>query len=115
MTRALERRVRQVRSRVAVRAWAYRQRHHAKGVWMRLRRVLTDARSAYVIPGSEAERLLAEGFRPEAVGLELEPPKVVLFVPAARAARIAGAREIPVRLEAALLEAPAALVLVRFP
>ncbi len=114
MTGDLERRIRQARSRVAVRAWAYRQRHHAKGVWMRLRRVLADAQSAYAIPGNEVERLLAEGFRAEPVGQELEPPKVVLFVPAERAARISGAREIPVRLEVALLEAPA-LVLVRFP
>ena len=114
MTPGLERRLRQLRSRVAVRAWAYRQRRHAKGVWMRLRRVLADARSAYVIAGSEADRLLAEGFRPETVGLELQPPKILLFVPAERAARIAGAQEIPVRLEAALLDAPA-LVLVRFP
>ncbi len=114
MTGDLERRVRQARSRVAVRAWAFRQRHHAKGVWMRLRRVLADAQSAYVIPESEAARLLAEGLRPEAVGQELEPPKVVLFVPAERAARITGAREIPVRLEVPLLEA-SALVLVPFP
>jgi hypothetical protein len=109
---ALERRVREVRSRVAVRAWEYRQRHHAKGVWMRLRRILVDAEAAYVIPGGEAERLVAEGFRPEAVGRELEPPKVILFLPAERVARLTGARGIPVRLGAELLEAPA---LVRFP
>ena len=110
----LARRVRQARSRLAVRAWEYRQRHHAKGVWMRFRRILADARSAHVIPLTEAEQLLAEGFQPGAVGRELEPPKIVLFVPAARAARLIDAREIPVRLEAALLEAPA-LALVRFP
>jgi hypothetical protein len=110
----LERRVRQARSRTAVRAWGYRQRHHAKGMWMRLRRVLAEAQSAYVIPASEAERLLAEGFLPEAAGQELEPPKVVVFAPAERAASIRGAHEIPVRLDAALLEAQT-LVLVRFP
>jgi hypothetical protein len=110
----LERRVRQVRSRVAVRAWEYRQRHHAKGVWLRLRRALADAQAAFVIPDGEAERLIAEGFRPEAVGRELEPPKIILFLPAARVARLVGAREIPVRLEVELLEAPA-LALVRFP
>ncbi len=114
MTDDLERRVRQVQSRVAVRTWGYRQRHHAKGVWMRLRRTLADAQSVYLIPDSEAKRLLAEGFRPEAVGRELEPPKVILFAPAERVVRITGAREIPVRLDVALLEAPA-LVLVRFP
>jgi hypothetical protein len=114
MTRKLEDRVRQVRSRIAVRAWSYRQRHHSKGVWMRLRRVLAEAQSAYVIPTGEAERLVAEGFRPEAVGRELEPPKLMLFAPAERIERIPGAREISVRLDAALLEARA-LALIRFP
>lgn len=114
MTDSLERRVRQVRSRVAVRAWEYRQRHHAKGVWMRLRRVLADAEAAYVIPEGEAERLVVEGFQPERVGRELEPPKIILFLPAERVARLTGARKIPVRLEVELLEAPA-LALVRFP
>ena len=110
----LARRVRQVRSRVAVRAWEYRQRHHAKGVWLRLRRILAEAKVAYAIPESEAERLLAEGFQPEAVGRALEPPKIMLFVPAERVIRLAHAREVPVRLGVELLEAPA-LVLVRFP
>jgi hypothetical protein len=76
--------------------------------------VLSDAEAAYVIPAGEAERLIGEGFRPEAVGRELEPPKVILFVPAERVARLTGARELPVRLEVELLEAPA-LALVRFP
>jgi hypothetical protein len=83
-------------------------------VWLRLRRVLADAQAAYVIPGGEAERLVGEGFQPEPVGREMEPPKIILFVPAERAARLTGAREIPVRLEVELLEAPA-LALVRFP
>jgi len=114
MTDRLARRVRQARSRLAVRAWEYRQRQHAKGVWMRLSRILADARVAYVIPDIEAEQLLAEGFRPEAVGKALEPPKAIFFVPEDRAARLHGAEEIPVRLEVALLQARA-LVLVRFP
>jgi hypothetical protein len=65
-------------------------------------------------PEAEAERLIVEGFQPEAVGRELEPPKVILFLPAERVARLTGAREIPVRLDAELLAAPA-LALVRFP
>ncbi|HEV8358623.1 MAG TPA: hypothetical protein VGX21_05700 [Methylomirabilota bacterium] len=48
------------------------------------------------------------------MGRELEPPKVILFLPAERVARLTGAREIPVRLDAELLAAPA-LALVRFP
>jgi hypothetical protein len=114
MTEALQRRLRQVRSRLAVRAWEYRQRHHAKGVWLRLRRILADAQAAYVIPEAEAERLLAEGVRPEPVGRELEPPKTILFLPAERVAGLTGAREIPLGLHVELLEAPA-LALVRFP
>jgi hypothetical protein len=114
VSEGLRRRVRQLRSRAAVRAWEYRQRHHAKGVWLRLRRVLADAQTAYVIPEREAERLLAEGVHPEAVGRELEPPRIILFVPAERVARLAGAREVPVRLGVEVLEAPA-LALVRFP
>jgi hypothetical protein len=46
------------------------------------------------------------------VGRELEPPKIILFLAAERVARLTGARGIPVRLGAELLEAPA---LVRFP
>jgi hypothetical protein len=114
VTEALEGRLRQVRSRVAVRAWEYRQRHHAKGVWVRFRRVLADAEAAYVIAEGEAERLVAEGFPPEPVGRELEPLKTILFLPAERVARPTGAREIPVRLSVELLGAPA-LALVRFP
>ena len=47
MTEAVERRLRQLRSRVLVRAWDYRQRNHARGVWFRLRRVLAEASQAY--------------------------------------------------------------------
>jgi hypothetical protein len=64
MTTDLERRVR------LVRAWEFRQRHHAKGMWMRLRRVLADAQSAYVIPSVEAQKLLAEGYAAHPVGRE---------------------------------------------
>ena len=98
MNPSLDRRVRQLRSRVLVRSWEYRQRRHARGVWFRLRRVLTDASAAYVIPADEARRLIAEGYRAEPVGAELEPPKLIIFVPAERLAQIASARAVPVRL-----------------
>ena len=114
MTPDLERRLRQVRSRVAVRAWAYRQRHHAKGMWMRLRRVLAEAQAAYAISAGEAEQLLAEGYEPHPVGRELEPPKVIIFVSTERASRIPGAEAIPLHLDARLLET-SALALVAFP
>jgi hypothetical protein len=110
---SLERRLRQMRSRLLVRSWEYRQRRHARGVWFRLRRVLADAREAYVIPAEEAERLVAEGRSPEPVGAELAPPRRILFVPARRVARIASARPVAVRLNAELLAA-GCLALVPF-
>lgn len=113
MTASLERRLRALRSRVLVRAWGHRQRRHAGGVWFRLRRVLAEASEAYTLPGEEARRLVAEGHTPEPVGLDLEPPKLVLFVPAARVAQIASARPLVVRLSAELLAAEC-LALVPF-
>ena len=98
MNPALERRLHQLRSRVLVRSWDYRQRRHARGVWFRLRRVLADASAAYAIPSDEARRLIAEGYRAEPVGAEIEPPKLIVFVPAERLAQIASARPVPVRL-----------------
>jgi hypothetical protein len=113
MTDSLHRRARQVRSRAAIQTWAYRQRKHAGGVWFRLRRTLAQSREAFAISKEEADRLVAEGIVPEPVGFELEPPKPIFFVTAAQVASIAGRRSIPVRLEEALLAAPA-LALVAF-
>ena len=105
MTAVQERRLRELRSRVLVRGFDYRQRRHARGVWFRLRRVLAFAREAYVLPRSEAERLIAEGLRPEPVGRELEPSRVILYVPRERLAGIASARPLAVRLSAEMLSA----------
>jgi hypothetical protein len=102
---SLERRLRQQRSRVAVRSWDYRQRHHARGVWFRLRRILADAQAAFAIPCDEAAKLIAEGYPAEPVGRELEPPKVLFFVPANRVAQIGSAQRLAVRLGADLLGA----------
>lgn len=110
---AHEQRLRELRSRVLVRSWDYRQRHHARGVWFRFRRVLAEASEAYVVPREELDSLVSEGHRPEPVGLELEPRKLIVFVPAARLARIASARPLTVRLSAELLGAEC-LVLVSF-
>jgi hypothetical protein len=113
VTAVQERRLRELRSRVLVRAFDHRQRRHARGVWFRLRRVLALASDAYLIPTDEAERLIAEGHRSEPVGRELEPPRVILFVPAERVARIATARPLAVRLSAEMLSAEC-LALVPF-
>jgi hypothetical protein len=107
-------RLREMRARVLVRSFEYRQRRHARGVWYRLRRALALAKEAYAVSREEAEELVGEGYGPEPVGREIEPARTIVFVPAERAARIGSARPVPVRLGTDVLSAPA-LVLVRFP
>ncbi|HEY4658608.1 MAG TPA: hypothetical protein VIH11_03770 [Gemmatimonadaceae bacterium] len=114
MTESHARRLREMRSRMLVRAFDHRQRRHARGVWFRLRRVLAFASEAYALPRDEAERLIAEGHQPESVGEELAPPRLILFVPRARVARIASARPLALRLNAEMLSAEC-LALVSFP
>ncbi|HEX9203904.1 MAG TPA: hypothetical protein VF964_08070 [Vicinamibacteria bacterium] len=113
MTSSLERRLRQLRSRVLVRSWEYRQRRHARGVWFRLRRVLSDASEAHTVAPEEARELVREGHMPEPVGQDLQPPKLIVFAPAARVARLASAHPLAVRLSADLLLAEC-LVLIPF-
>lgn len=114
MTSSLERRARQVRSRAAVRAWEYRQRRHAKGAWGRFRRLLALSSEAYAVPESSARRLRREGYQPDPAGLQLEPPKTILTVPAERLPDLEGASRVPVRLCRELLAARH-LVLLPFP
>jgi len=111
---AMHKRVRQARSRAAVRAWEYRQRHLAKGVWYRLRRVLAEASSAWAVPEEVCGRLIAEGHVPEPVGAELEPRKTILFLPEPLVERIPERRPLPLRLGPELLSARH-IALVRFP
>lgn len=105
MTALQQRRFRELRSRVLVRAFHYRQRHHAHGVWFRLRRLLTLASEAYLITAEEASRLIAEGHRPDPVGEELEPRRIILVLPRERVAMIDSARRTAVRLNAEVLAA----------
>lgn len=114
MTSPVERRLMQLRSRQLVRAWDYRQRHHARGAWYRLRRVLADASVAYAVSAAEARRLVDEGHELEPVGRELAPHRLILFASAERARQLASARPLVVRLSAELLTAEG-IVLVRFP
>ncbi|MEW6442386.1 MAG: hypothetical protein AB1640_15725 [bacterium] len=113
-TASKHRRVRQARSRAAVRAWEYRQRHLAKGVWFRLRRVLAEASSAWAIPEEACRRLIAEGCIQEPVGTELEPRKTILFVPEPLLSQIPERRPLRLRLGAELFAAHH-IALVRFP
>ena len=91
-------RARAVRTRAAIRRWKYRQRDLAAVVWFRTRRVLADAKEAYVISGGDAERLLTEGYKAEACGARMEPQKIIIFVDSMRLAHIESRRRIPVRL-----------------
>lgn len=113
MTAIHERRLRELRSRVLVRAFDHRQRRHARGVWFRLRRVLALAKEAYAIAPDDGHRLMAEGHSAEPVGRELEPSRVILFVSAERVAKIPSARTLAVRLSAEMLSAEC-LALVPF-
>jgi hypothetical protein len=113
MTPSQARRLRQWRSRVLVRAWDYRQRRHARGVWYRLRRALADAAEVYAIPRAEAERLVAEGHSVAPVGQALDPPKLLVLAPRERLARVGSARRLEVGLSAELL-ASECLALVPF-
>jgi hypothetical protein len=110
---SVEKRVREARSRAAVRAWEYRQRNHAKGTWYRLRRLLADASVAYALSEDAARQLLAEGHLPEPVGEQMEPPKTILCVPGERIDTLADKRQIPVRLGTDFLTARY-VALVRF-
>ncbi|MCL4848684.1 MAG: hypothetical protein KJ066_19220 [Acidobacteria bacterium] len=114
MNGAQARRLREMRARTLVRAFDYRQRRLARGVWFRLRRVLAFASEAYAMTGRDAEQLVADGHIPEPVGLELEPARVVVFVSRDRVAGVESARPLTVRLGAELLRAEA-LALVPFP
>jgi hypothetical protein len=115
-SRALKRmraRARAVRIHARVRAWKYRQRNLAAGVWFRLRRVLADAKAAYVISDEDAGRLLAEGYESAACGREVAPAKTMVFVDARRLDRVESRCPIPVDLGPAFLAA-STIALVRF-
>jgi hypothetical protein len=113
MSAVLERRLRGQRARVLVRAHGDRQRRHAHGVWLRLRRVLADASAACAVSAEDARALVAEGHAVQPVGAELHPPKLIVTVAADRAPAMAGAVPVPIRLGKELLAAPF-LVLVPF-
>jgi hypothetical protein len=107
-------RVKAVRARALVRRWEYRQRNLAHGAWDRFRSALAHARDAYAIDDATAAALLAEGFAADDRGLGLEPPRRLVWITDERAARLAGARSLELRLDAELLAARC-LALVPFP
>lgn len=113
MSAVFDRRIREQRARVLIRTHGYRQRRHAHGVWLRLRRVLADASAAYAVSEADAQALVAEGHASQPVGAELEPPKLIVTVPAERVRTMGSAAAVPIRMGGELLAAPC-LVLVPF-
>jgi hypothetical protein len=101
----LRSRARAIRARAAIRGWEYRQRHHAKGAWFRLRRLLAGAASAWSISEAEARGLMAEGYGADPAGALFEPPKVVLLLPEERVSALASRRRLDLRFGADLLAA----------
>ena len=110
----MEKRAKAARTRAEVRAWQYRQRHHASGLWFRLRRTLVDAATAYAISTEDAAKLLREGVQPVACGKEMSPEKALFFVDEARLLSLGSRRPVRVGLGPAVLSARA-LALVSFP
>jgi hypothetical protein len=106
-------RARETRSRAAIQLWQFRQRNLAAGVWYRLRRVLADAREAYVVSADEIQVLLGEGYLAEPAGRQLEPPKTIVFAEPARVRGLASRRSIRVALDHEFLTA-SSIVLVPF-
>ena len=80
----LEQRLEEMRSRLVIRSWEYRQRRRSKGVWVRLQVLLAQAARVYVVSEADARALQVEGYEPHPVGAELHPPKTILLVPGHR-------------------------------
>lgn len=105
-----------MRAQAAVRAWQYRQRYTAKGVWFRLRRLLAATKSAWRLPEEEARRLVAEGYPTAEAGELLEPPNLLVIVPEERLHAVAEREPVELRLGPELLAARwLALVPFRWP
>lgn len=109
-TSRLEKRARAVRARAAVRGWEYRQRHHSKGCWARLCRVLAHAERAYALDAASLDQLAAEGWREEPVGAEFHPARRLVWLTAERLAKLPSRRSVPVNLVTAQSERFLALV-----
>ncbi len=105
MNEALHERARRARERALIRAWEYRQRHYANGVWFRFRRVLVDAAEAWIIGDDDGNRLQTVGRVPLPVGRELAPPIRLFFLSEEELEAISDRRQVPARLCTELLHA----------
>jgi hypothetical protein len=110
----LEKRVREIRARAAVRAWEMRQHGRARGAWFAVEQLFALSAKAWVIGEADVQVLLAAGFRPHEAGLRLQPARHYFVVDAAEIAKLSHAREIALMVSSELLNARM-LALVPFP
>ncbi|MEM9696729.1 MAG: hypothetical protein AAGA56_29600 [Myxococcota bacterium] len=104
----MRKRVRQIHAQALVRRSDYRQRHLAKGTWMRLRRELAISERVFVLSPEEEHKLVARGFETLAVGEALHPKKRLYRVDRAQLSALeARADEVPVGLNQTFLSAEA--------
>jgi hypothetical protein len=98
-------RARAARAAFLVRQFEYRQRNHAQGVWFDLRRLLSEAATAWQISADDAARLRSEGISPRPVGFRLSPPLAIHVVSDERLQGLRSRQALKVRLSAELLRA----------
>lgn len=106
------RRVREIRARVRIQRWRYRQRDLASGAWDRFRAALALAKAAYAIDEAQFAALVAEGLETDDRGLGLIPERRIVWLSADRAHAL-GAPRLEMHLNAAML-ASTHLALVAF-
>ena len=109
----LHRRLREMRSRVAIRKWEARQAGLAGGVWFRFTLLLASARRAIAISTEQVAMLRAAGFVPSPVGGQLEPPKLLFVIAEEKLPRSISGDEVALQDLRRILLAPA-LVLIPF-
>ncbi len=99
----LHARIRAARSRATVLKWEARQSTLARGIWYRLRRLLTFSRGLWAVDDATMRELIAGGCLVAPEGEQLDPPKRILLLPSAHRDRLASGRQIPVGLRREVL------------
>jgi hypothetical protein len=98
-------RIREIRARGLIRRWEFRQRNLAHGAWLRFRTALAQAERAFRISPQLYAALAADGGKIDNRGAGLEPPRHIVWISRAQAARLQGALELVLRLDAEMLAA----------
>lgn len=95
MNERLQTRLREIKSRSAIRSWQMRQLSHASGVWFRLGLLLATSRSAWAISDSDVQRLIDKGLDSHPVSAELEPAHTILVITEQDLRLLDSRREVP--------------------